>query len=74
MVHGAALVVGVGGAMIVPAAALMNVMMVGVLHEVGGRVVNKVLFCRGDMLKMNRDQWRNTGQLGDQKQAQKAAS
>jgi hypothetical protein len=66
MVHGAALIVGIGGAMIVMAAALMDVMMVGVLHEVGGGVVSKVLLCRRDMLKMDRDQWRNTGQLGDQ--------
>ena len=72
--NGAALIVGIGGAMIVMAAALVDVMMVCVRCDASAGVIGNVLLGRGEMLKMDRNQWRNTGQLGDQEQAQKPAS
>lgn len=71
---GAALIVGIGGAVIVISAALVEVMMVGGLGDAGTGVIGKVLLGRGDVLKVNGDQRRDTGQLGDQKEAQQPAS
>jgi hypothetical protein len=56
MVEGAALVVGIGGAMVVLAAAVVDMMMVGVLGDTGARIICGVLLGGGDMLEMDGDQ------------------
>lgn len=71
--NGAALIVGIGGAMIVMAAALVDVMMVCMRCDASAGVIGNVLLGRRDVLKMDRDHRRNAGQLGDQKQAQQQA-
>jgi hypothetical protein len=65
--NGAALIAGIRGAMIVMAAALVDVMMVCVRCNASAGVIGNVLLGRRDMLKMDGDHRRNAGQLGDQK-------
>lgn len=67
----AALIVGIGGAMIVAAAALVSVVM-GVTSDAGARGV--VLLARHDMLEVDTDQRNDTRKLGNQKQPQKQAA
>ena len=68
----AALIVGIGGAMIVAAAALVSVVMMGVTSDAGARcVVRDVKLIRHDMLEMGTDQRNDTRKLGNQKQPQK---
>ena len=55
MVHGAALIVGIGGTMIVLAAALVDVMAMGVLPDASASIIYSVLLGGGDMLEMNDD-------------------
>ena len=64
----AALIVGIGGAIIVVAAASVSVV-VGVTSDAGARGVG--LFARHDMLEMGTDQRNDTRKLGNQKQPQK---
>jgi hypothetical protein len=52
--NGAALIIGIGGAMIVMAAALVDVMMVCVRCDASVGVIGNVLLSRRDMLKMDR--------------------
>jgi hypothetical protein len=68
MMQGAALIVGVGRTMVVMAATVVEVMVVGVIGdvEVGG-VFRDVLFARDDMLEMNADQRHNACDLGHKK-------
>ena len=67
----AALIVGIGGAIIVVAAASVSVV-VGVTSDAGARgVVRDVLLARHDMLEMGTDQRNDTRKLGTQKQPQK---
>jgi hypothetical protein len=72
MMQSAALIVGIGGAMIVAAAALVSVAMVGVTSDAGARGVG--LFARHDMLEVGTDQRNDTRKLGNQKQPQKQAA
>jgi hypothetical protein len=72
MMQSAALIVGIGGAMIVAAAASMNMVVVGVTSDAAARgVVRDVLFARHDMLEVDTDQRNDTRKLGNQKQPQK---
>ena len=67
----AALIVGIGGAMIVAAAALVTVVVMGVTNDAGARgVVCDVLLARHDMLEVGTDQRNDTRELGNQKQPQ----
>jgi hypothetical protein len=74
-VQRAALVVRVARAVIVGAAAMVNVVVMGVAHRsaiagIGGGV----LLARDRMLEMDGDQRDDAGQLGDQKQPQQPAA
>ena len=70
--QGAALIVGIGGNMIVAAAAFVIVVVVGVTSDAGARgVVRDALFARHDMVEVDTDQRNGTGKLGNQKQPQK---
>jgi hypothetical protein len=71
MVQRAALVVGISGAMVVLAAAVMDVMVVGVLGDVGAGIICGVPLGSGDMLEMDGDQRHHARNLGDQKQPKK---
>jgi hypothetical protein len=68
MMQCAALVVGISGAMVVLAAAVMDVMVVGVLGDVGAGIIRGVPLGGGDMLEMDGDQRHHARNLGDQKQ------
>jgi hypothetical protein len=71
MMQGAALIVGIGS-MIVAAAALVTVVVVGVAGDAGARgVVRDILVARHDMLEVDTDQRNDTRELGNQKQPQK---
>jgi hypothetical protein len=72
MMQGAALIVGIGSTMIVAAAALVTVVVVGVASDAGARgVVRDILVARHDMLEVDTDQRNDTRELGNQKQPQK---
>jgi hypothetical protein len=75
MVQGAALIVGIDGAMVVMAIALVDVVVVDVIGDAGvGDVVRNVLLARHDMLEMDTDQRHDAGELGNQKKPQKPAA
>jgi hypothetical protein len=65
MVQGTALVVGIGGAMVVLAAAVVDVMVVGVVSDMRAGINRGVLLGGEDMLKMDGDQWHQADNLGD---------
>jgi hypothetical protein len=68
MMQGAALVVGVGRAMVVMATTVVEVMVVSVIGDVdAGAVFRDVLFARDDMLEMDADQRHNACDLGHKK-------
>jgi hypothetical protein len=72
MMQSAALIVGIGGAMIVAVAALVSVVVVGVTSDAGAHgVIRDVLVARHDVLEMDADQRNDTRKLGTQKQPQK---
>jgi hypothetical protein len=65
MVQGTALVVGIGGAVVVLAAAVVDVMVVGVFSDMVAGIIRGVLLDGGDMLKMDGDQRHHAHNLGD---------
>jgi hypothetical protein len=70
MMQSAALIVGIGGSMVVVAAVLVDV--VGVSRDAAAsEIICDVLLGSGDMLEMDGDQWSYTGNLGGQKQPKK---
>ena len=70
--QGAALIVGVGGTMIVVATTVVDMMVVAVSRGAGaGDIFGDVLFARDDMLEMDADQRHNAREIGQNEQPQK---
>ena len=66
--QGAALIVGVGGTMIVVATTVVDMMVVGVIRDAGaGDIFGDVLFARDDVLEVDADQRHNACDLGHEK-------
>jgi hypothetical protein len=72
MMQSAALIAGIGGAIVVVATVLVDVVVVGVTRDVAAsEIICDVLLGSGDMLEMDGDQWPYAGNLGGQKQPKK---
>ena len=79
VVQRAALVVRVARTVVVGAAAVVHVVMMGVAHGVSGSadiagIGGGILLVRDRMLEMHGDQRHDAGELGDQKQPQQPAT
>jgi len=63
--QGAALIVEVGGTMIVVATTVVDMMVVGVIRDAGaGDIFGDILFARDDMSEMDADQRHNARDIG----------
>ena len=75
MMQRAALIVGIGGAVIVVTAILVHMVVMSVSSGAGaGHVGSDVLFAGHDVLKVEADQRHDAGQLGDHIEAQQPAA
>jgi hypothetical protein len=72
MMQCAALIVGIGGSMVVVATVFVDVVAVGMKRDVAAsEIIGDVLLGSGDMLEMDGDQWSYAGNLGGQKEPEK---